>query len=83
MDIALTETFTPHDPYLDDPVTRGACHDVPRVVMVRTGSLYVYRCFVGTLLIHLYRYSFALWRGLNRQDFIVQVKPEFEEEEIP
>ena len=23
---------------------------------------------------------YALWRGLNRQDFIVQVKPEFEEE---
>ena len=29
--------------------------------------------------------AFALWRGLNRQDFIVQVKPEFEgeEQEIP
>jgi len=25
--------------------------------------------------------AFALWRGLNRQDFIVQVKPEFEDEE--
>ena len=24
--------------------------------------------------------AFALWRGLNRQDFIVQVKPEFEDE---
>lgn len=30
--------------------------------------------------------AFALWRGLNRQDFIVQVKPEFEEhgdEQLP
>ncbi|WP_088823973.1 protein translocase subunit SecF [Acinetobacter apis] len=25
--------------------------------------------------------SFSLWRGLNRQDFIVQVKPEFEDED--
>jgi preprotein translocase subunit SecF len=26
--------------------------------------------------------AFALWRGLNRQDFIVQIKPEFEEDEV-
>lgn len=25
--------------------------------------------------------SFSLWRGLNRQDFIVQVKPEFDDED--
>lgn len=26
--------------------------------------------------------AYALWRGLNRQDFIVQVKPEFDEDEV-
>ena len=26
--------------------------------------------------------TFALWRGLNRQDFIVQIKPEFDEDEV-
>ncbi len=39
--------------------------------------------FVGTYSSIYIGTAFALWRGLNRQDFIVQVKPEFEEEEIP
>ena len=39
--------------------------------------------FVGTYSSVYIGTAFALWRGLNRQDFIVQVKPEFEEEEIP
>ncbi len=39
--------------------------------------------FVGTYSSIYIGTVFALWRGLNRQDFIVQVKPEFEEEEIP
>ena len=39
--------------------------------------------FVGTYSSIYIGTGFALWRGLNRQDFIVQVKPEFEEEEIP
>ena len=38
--------------------------------------------FVGTYSSIYIGTGFALWRGLNRQDFIVQVKPEFEEEEI-
>ncbi len=36
--------------------------------------------FVGTYSSIYIGTTFALWRGLNRQDFIVQVKPEFEEE---
>lgn len=39
--------------------------------------------FVGTYSSIYIGTAFALWRGLNRQDFIVQVKPEFEENEIP
>lgn len=40
--------------------------------------------FVGTYSSIYIGTSFALWRGLNRQDFIVQVKPEFEDEnQIP
>jgi len=40
--------------------------------------------FVGTYSSIYIGTAFSLWRGLNRQDFIVQVKPEFdEEEEIP
>ena len=40
--------------------------------------------FVGTYSSIYIGTAYALWRGLNRQDFIVQVKPEFEqEEEIP
>ncbi|WP_180056391.1 MULTISPECIES: protein translocase subunit SecF [unclassified Acinetobacter] len=40
--------------------------------------------FVGTYSSIYIGTAFALWRGLNRQDFIVQVKPEFEDEqEIP
>lgn len=37
--------------------------------------------FVGTYSSIYIGTAFALWRRLNRQDFIVQVKPEFEEEE--
>ena len=37
--------------------------------------------FVGTYSSIYMGTAFALWRGLNRQDFIVQVKPEFEDEE--
>lgn len=36
--------------------------------------------FVGTYSSIYIGTSYALWRGLNRQDFIVQVKPEFEDE---
>lgn len=36
--------------------------------------------FVGTYSSIYIGTSFALWRGLSRQDFIVQVKPEFEDE---
>lgn len=36
--------------------------------------------FVGTYSSIYIGTAFALWRGLNRQDFIVQVKPEFDEE---
>lgn len=39
--------------------------------------------FVGTYSSIYIGTAFALWRGINRQDFVVQVKPEFEEEEIP
>ena len=39
--------------------------------------------FVGTYSSIYIGTAFALWRGLNRQDFIVQVKPEFDEDEIP
>ena len=38
--------------------------------------------FVGTYSSIYIGTAFALWRGINRQDFIVQVKPEFEEEEV-
>lgn len=38
--------------------------------------------FVGTYSSIYIGTTFALWRGLNRQDFIVQVKPEFDEEEV-
>ena len=37
--------------------------------------------FVGTYSSIYIGTAFSLWRGLNRNDFIVQVKPEFEEEE--
>ena len=37
--------------------------------------------FVGTYSSIYIGTTYALWRGLDRQDFIVQVKPEFEEEE--
>ena len=37
--------------------------------------------FVGTYSSIYIGTAFALWRGLNRQDFVVQVKPEFEDEE--
>ena len=36
--------------------------------------------FVGTYSSIYIGTAYALWRGLNRQDFIVQVKPEFEDE---
>ncbi|MFH7348970.1 protein translocase subunit SecF [Acinetobacter variabilis] len=36
--------------------------------------------FVGTYSSIYIGTAFALWRGLSRQDFIVQVKPEFEDE---
>ncbi|XID75422.1 protein translocase subunit SecF [Alkanindiges sp. WGS2144] len=39
--------------------------------------------FVGTYSSIYIGTAYALWRGLNRQDFIVQVKPEFEEESMP
>ena len=35
--------------------------------------------FVGTYSSIYIGTAFALWRGLNRQDFIVQIKPEFED----
>lgn len=38
--------------------------------------------FVGTYSSIYIGTAFALWRGLNRHDFIVQVKPEFAEEEV-
>ncbi len=38
--------------------------------------------FVGTYSSIYIGTAYALWRGLNRHDFIVQVKPEFDEEEI-
>ena len=39
--------------------------------------------FAGTYPSIYIATAYALWRGLNRQDFIVQIKPEFDEEEIP
>ncbi|MBF7682323.1 protein translocase subunit SecF [Acinetobacter sp. B5B] len=36
--------------------------------------------FVGTYSSIYIGTAFSLWRGINRQDFLVQVKPEFEEE---
>lgn len=40
--------------------------------------------FVGTYSSIYIGTAFALWRGLNRQDFVVQVKPEFEgDEQMP
>ncbi|WP_288415080.1 protein translocase subunit SecF [uncultured Acinetobacter sp.] len=36
--------------------------------------------FVGTYSSIYIGTAFALWRGLNRQDFVVQVKPEFEDD---
>lgn len=36
--------------------------------------------FVGTYSSIYIGTAFALWRGLNRQDFMVQVKPEFEDD---
>ena len=39
--------------------------------------------FVGTYSSIYIGTAYALWRGLNRQDFVVQVKPEFEEEQLP
>ena len=38
--------------------------------------------FVGTYSSIYIGTAFALWRGINRQDFIVQVNPEFDEEEV-
>ena len=38
--------------------------------------------FMGTYSSIYIGTAFALWRGINRQDFIVQVKPEFDEEEV-
>ncbi len=38
--------------------------------------------FVGTYSSIYIGTAFSLWRGLNRQDFIVQIKPEFEDEEV-
>ncbi len=38
--------------------------------------------FVGTYSSIYIGTAYALWRGLNRQDFVVQVKPEFEEENV-
>ena len=38
--------------------------------------------FVGTYSSIYIGTSYALWRGLNRQDFVVQVKPEFEENDV-
>lgn len=38
--------------------------------------------FVGTYSSIYIGTSYALWCGLNRQDFIVQVKPEFEETDV-
>lgn len=38
--------------------------------------------FVGTYSSIYIGTAFALWRGLDRHDFIVQVKPEFAEEEV-
>lgn len=38
--------------------------------------------FVGTYSSIYIATSYALWRGLNREDFIVKVKPEFEEENV-
>lgn len=37
--------------------------------------------FAGTYSSIYIATAYALWRGLNRQDFIVQVKPEFEDEQ--
>ncbi|WP_436863266.1 protein translocase subunit SecF [Acinetobacter haemolyticus] len=39
--------------------------------------------FVGTYSSIYIGTAYALWRGLSRQDFIVQVKPEFEDDQIP
>ncbi|AOA59277.1 protein translocase subunit SecF [Acinetobacter larvae] len=36
--------------------------------------------FVGTYSSIYIGTAYALWRGLNRQDFVVQVKPEFEDD---
>ena len=38
--------------------------------------------FVGTYSSIYIGTAYALWRGLNRQDFVVQVNPEFEEENV-
>lgn len=38
--------------------------------------------FVGTYSSIYIGTAYALWRGLNRHDFIVQVKPEFDEEDV-
>ena len=38
--------------------------------------------FVGTYSSIYIGTAYALWRGLNRQDFVVQVKPEFDEENV-
>lgn len=38
--------------------------------------------FVGTYSSIYIGTAYALWRGLNRQDFVVQVKPEFEETDV-
>ncbi|MEB3768359.1 protein translocase subunit SecF [Acinetobacter sp. MD2] len=37
--------------------------------------------FAGTYSSIYIATAYALWRGLNRQDFIVQIKPEFEDEQ--
>ena len=38
--------------------------------------------FVGTYSSVYIGTAYSLWRGLNRHDFIVQVKPEFDEEDV-
>lgn len=38
--------------------------------------------FVGTYSSIYIGTAYALWRGLNRQDFVVQVKPEFDEDNV-
>ena len=81
VDIALTETF------------RRTIHTSLTLLLVVVSMMFlggdglkwfsVAMCvgvFVGTYSSIYIGTAFALWRGLNRQDFIVQVKPEFEDD---